>query len=468
MPDTKHSNVHLDVQEFPTFTQDDWMGRSVGEKAEGLAHLVRRTEGGLARGPLFTAHDRADADGVISRRHPANAGELAWDVRALVDLSDPKDANALALDELKGAATSLALVIDPDSEAGLALKDSADLETTLSNVFLDIAPVSLTYWKERDASRQAAFMGAEVMFSVWDARGLAPGAVRGALNLAPFDAALVLGANASGAHIDHDCAQSLYFLEQAQNTRPNVHVFVADGCFAHELGADEVLELAWTAACVAAYCRLAHEHDHSANVVAPRIQLALAATPDVHLTIAKLRAARRVFARIAAAFGGEADAQIATIEAWTSGRMLQADDAWTNQIRTACAVLGAGVGGADAIVALPFTQPLGKATETGRRIARNQHLIALMESHLGAVDDPAAGSFTHEALTDRLARAAWEKFQAIETGGGALAYALSGQLSDEIAAVREAREARMQAGDDVVVGVNRYQAKDIPTPEVAK
>jgi methylmalonyl-CoA mutase len=185
-----------------------------------------------------------------------------------------------------------------------------------------------------------------------------------------------------------------------------------------------------------------------------RITLGLAADADYFLTIAKLRAARAVWARVATACGADAAARI---EARSSRRMLSAKDAWTNMIRLTTAGFGAAVGGADSVILGCFTDALGLPTAFARRQSRNAQLVLMEEAHVGRVGDPAAGSGYVEALTGEIARAAWAEFQAMEAAGGVAAALAAGQVARQVGAAKAARP------EPRIIGVNAFPpAKDAP------
>ena len=177
------------------------------------------------------------------------------------------------------------------------------------------------------------------------------------------------------------------------------------------------------------------------------ITLGLSADADYFLTIAKLRAARAVWARVATACGAD---PVARVEARSSRRMLTAKDAWTNMIRLTAAGFGAAVGGADTIVLGNFTDALGLPTEFARRQSRNAQLVLMEEAHIGRVADPAAGSGYIEAMTDQIARAAWAELQTIETAGGLIAALTSGHIARQVAAANAARP------EPRIIGVNAF------------
>jgi methylmalonyl-CoA mutase len=185
-----------------------------------------------------------------------------------------------------------------------------------------------------------------------------------------------------------------------------------------------------------------------------RTTLGLAADADYFTSIAKLRAARAVWARIAAACGADPQARV---EARSSRRMLTAKDAWTNMIRLTAAGFAGAVGGADAVLLGNFTDAIGLPTAFARRQSRNTQLVLMEEAHVGRVDDPAAGSGYIEALTDEIARAAWAEFQALEAQGGIIAALTSGHIAGLVETARAARP------EPKIVGVTAFPpAKDTP------
>jgi len=156
-----------------------------------------------------------------------------------------------------------------------------------------------------------------------------------------------------------------------------------------------------------------------------QIAFRFAADDDQYMTIAKLRAGRQLWARVAEVVG-EPNAGAATVHAATSLAMMTQRDPWVNMLRTTLAAFSAGVGGADTVLVHPFDVAIpggfpGTAASFARRIARNTQLLLLEESHIGRVLDPAGGSWFVEDLTKQLADEAWKHFQDIESRGGFVA-----------------------------------------------
>lgn len=207
-----------------------------------------------------------------------------------------------------------------------------------------------------------------------------------------------------------------------------------------------------------AYLRVLTESGLVVSDALRQISFRLAADDDQFMTLAKMRALRQLWARVAEVVG-DPGGGAAVVHAETSLPMMTQRDPWVNMLRCTLAAFGAGVGGADTVLVHPFDVAIpggfpGTAAGFARRIARNTQLLLLEESHVGRVLDPAGGSWFVEELTDRLARRAWQRFQAIEARGGFVEAHdfLAGQIA-ECAARRADDIAHRRLA---ITGVNEY------------
>ena len=215
---------------------------------------------------------------------------------------------------------------------------------------------------------------------------------------------------------------------------------VVDATAVHDLGASDAQELGYSLAVGAAYLRALTDAGWSVDDALATIEFRYAATDEQFPTIAKLRAARRLWSRVAELSDATPEAAGQRQHAVTSRPMMSKYDPWVNMLRTTVAAFAAGVGGADAVTVLPFDAALGAPDAFARRIARNTSSLLISESHVAKVADPAGGSYAVEKLTDDLARAAWAELGRIEEAGGILAALDDGSLRariDEVVAVRD-------------------------------
>jgi len=243
-----------------------------------------------------------------------------------------------------------------------------------------------------------------------------------------------------------------------------VRAITVDGPAFHNLGANVTWELAGSVAAAVAYLRVLTESGLSVSEALRQISFRLAADDDQFMTIAKMRAARRLWARVAEVVG-EPEGGAAIVHAETSLPMMTQRDPWVNMLRGTLAAFGAGVGGADTVLVHPFDVAIpggfpGLATSFARRMARNIQLLLLEESHVGRVLDPAGGSWFVEDLTEQLAQRAWLHFQAIEGHGGFVD--ARDYIADQIAEMAAKRTDDIAHRRTAVTGVNEYPNLDEP------
>jgi methylmalonyl-CoA mutase len=434
-------------------------------KGAPFDRLVRRTLDGVERGPLFTRENLDEVGDVgapgaapfVRGRNGARDPYLPWQIRQTVDMPDPKAANAAILAELSGGASEIALKLDCTGTTGVAARTLSELQTLLDGVMLDLAGIHVS--PSRMGPQHAALFVAAL-----DAAGVEGQSVRGGLGLSPIGQKSLAGGGAINLteRLDRAAEAAMLVAERY----PGLKTVSITALAVHDAGASEAQEIAFALAGGASYMRAFIDRGLSAEAAAKSLEFNLAADADIHLTLAKLRAVRRGWARVLEAFGVAENERAMALHVTTSGRMLTARDPWTNLIRNACAGLGAAAGGADAITVRPFTDALGPAKPFARRLARNLQVMLMEESHLGKVADPAGGGFLHETLGARLAEAGWRVFQDIEARGGLFEAVKAGWLQDQIAKMRNAREAAYDAGKEALIGVSQYPELDARLVEV--
>jgi len=435
------------ADDFPPAAREQWEALAARSlKGRSLESLRSRTADGVVIEPL---HPPAGTAAAV-RPAPRPDRDRPWDLRALVDHPDPAQANAHALEELENGAASLLLPLDPSGETGVAVAGRDDLARVLDGVLLDLAPVAL----------DAGWMGPQA--ADWLAE-LAKGGPAAPLrfNLDPLGAFALQGVS-PGPLAAHVAAAAATGARHAA-AYPRARLFLASGQAAHEAGGSEGWELGLALAGALAYARALSEAGMPPAEAFGRISLGLSADVECFTTIAKLRAARLLWAKLATACGAPAPA---VLEVRSARRMLAALDAWTNLLRLTAAGFGAAAGGAEVVILDAFTAPLGRPAPLARRQARNIQLILMEEAGLGRVADPAGGSGHLEALTDGLARAGWAAFQAMERAGGAAEALKSGVIAEAVAAARDARTEAYVEDRLGLIGVTRFPNPDAQPPAV--
>ncbi|PYC69069.1 methylmalonyl-CoA mutase [Streptomyces tateyamensis] len=442
--------------EFPDATREQWQllvegvlrksGAGPADGASAEDALSTRIEDGLRARPLYTAEDTA-ADPGFPGFAPFTRGGRAqgsvpggWDVRQRHAHPDPRRANEDALADLENGVGSLWLTL---GGAGLPVDG---LPTALEGVYLDLAPVVL------DAGPEFA-AAAERLLRLYAEREVPAAAAQGNLGADPLG---LLARTGRDTRTDQEFAEAAALAATCVREYPGIRALTVDALAYHEAGASAAQELGCSLATGVAYLRLLTEAGLSVAEACGQLEFRYAATADQFLTIAKFRAARRLWARVAQVSGATGAGAAQRQHAVTSAVMMTERDPWVNMLRTTVAALGAGVGGADAVTVLPFDAALGLPDAFARRIARNTQSILLEESHLARVIDPAGGSWYVEQLTEELARAAWSWFQEIERAGGQRAALGSGLVPERIAATWAARTVELAHRREPITGVSEF------------
>lgn len=416
----------------------------LGEQPEQL--LETRTYEGFAVRALYTAFDELPEQPLPGEWPYVRGGDARRDVNAGWKVAEAypvmgtaaADANAALLGALGDGVSALLIRV------GGSGVPPEQLDALLNGVYLELAPIIL----DSGADFAAA---SDVMVAL-------------AARLEPDQRATLsidLGGDPLTAALSGRPAPSVEeVVAIATQVADNhgIRAITVDGPSFHNLGANAAWELAATIGAAVSYVRLLTESGLSVSQALRQISFRLAADDDQFMTIAKMRAARQLWARVAEV-AGDADGGAVRIHAETSLPMMTQRDPWVNMLRTTLAAFGAGVGGADTVLVFPFDVAIpggfpGVAASFARRMARNVQLLLLEESHVGQVLDPGGGSWFVEDLTEELAQHAWQHFQDIEARGGfadARDY-VAGQIA-EIAARRAEDIAHRRTA---ITGVNEF------------
>ncbi|WP_328409369.1 methylmalonyl-CoA mutase subunit beta [Streptomyces violaceus] len=432
--------------EFPDVPHEQWQRLVAGvlrksgkdvEGAEAEEALSTALEDGLRTRPLYTARDKAPEPGFPGFAPFVRGGRAegntvgGWDVRQRHTAAD----GTAVLADLENGVSSLWLTLGEDGIPVPALG------AVLDGVYLDLAPVVL------DAGRETEPAARELL-RLYEERGVARDVARGNLGADP------LGHEARTGQ-GYDVAPVTDLARRCAEEYPGLRALTVDALPYHEAGGSAAQELGCSLATAVAYLRELTEAGLSVEQAGAQLEFRYAATADQFLTIAKLRAARRLWARVAEACGApRAGAQLQHVV--TSPVMMTRRDPWVNMLRTTIATLAAGAGGADSVTVLPFDHALGLPDAFARRIARNTSTILIEESHLSRVIDPAGGSWYVERLTDELAHAGWEFFRRIERLGGQAAALRSGDLGQDLADTWAARSGKLARRREPITGVSEF------------
>lgn len=451
-PDVSELSLAAD---FPVIDEDAWaeLVSGVLKKSGAVAadapaqaavdRLTGHTADGIALRPLYTRSTTPDSDSGYPGVYPYTRGSRArgardggWDVRALYADTNVARTRSQVLADLESGTNSVWL------QAGVGATPIDAIEEVLADVYLDLAPVVLDAGAESGAAATALLAAAQD-------RGIALVSLTGALGFDPIGQQARTGDTA-------DFAETVAWSTRALTDLPGIRPVVVDARVFHDAGASHAQELAYSLAAAVSTLRALEAAGIAPDVAAGLLEFRFAVTDEQFLSLAKLRAARLLWARVTEQSGVHGASAAQRQHAVSSWAMTTRRDPWVNILRGSLACFGGGVGGADAVTVLPFDIAVGLPDDFSRRVARNTHAILLAESHLARVIDPAGGSWYVETLTRDLARAAWEIFRHVEGAGGISTALGSGQVADELAETRTERDRGYAHRKSIITGVSEF------------
>jgi methylmalonyl-CoA mutase len=460
--------------DFPPVGYDAWrpLAEADLEGAPFEQKLVTHTYEGIDIQPVYTRRDRPEEDDpngfpglppFVRGSRPLGVVQTGWDLRQEHAHPDLTVANRAIVEDLQGGVTSLLLRLDfaarngldPDDPAadGFAGRDGLmayhrdDLDAALAGVHLHMVGLTL--------EAGAAFLPAvALLVALWQRRSVTPEQARGAFNADPLavlarDGQLPVSPATALAQLADLAAWTAKQYPQVTAVRVGTAPY-------HHAGATAVQDVACGMATAVEYLRAMSRAGLDIDTAARQILFSISVGTHHFLAIAKLRAARRLWARVVQACGGSPSAGAMRLHARVSKRVLTQRDPHVNLLRNTVAVFAAGLGGAEAITSVPFDTVAGLPDDFSRRIARNTVLVLQEEAHLHRVIDPPGGSWYLDWLTDRIADKGWELFQEIERQGGMLLAIENGwvaRLIDSTFAPRARNIARRKEG---ITGVSEF------------
>ncbi len=249
-------------------------------------------------------------------------------------------------------------------------------------------------------------------------------------------------------------------IEYTAKNMPKFNSISISGYHMQEAGANQALEMAFTLADGKEYVKTAIAKGMDVDDFAGRLSFFWAVGMNFYLEVAKMRAARLLWSRIMKGFNAKKPKSLMLrTHSQTSGWSLTEQDPYNNIVRTTIEAMAAVFGGTQSLHTNSFDEAIALPTEQSSRIARNTQLIIQEETHITSVIDPWAGSYMMEKLTQDMADAAWTIILEVEAMGGMTKAVDSGWAKLKIEAAAAQKQARIDSGKDVIVGVNKYKLK---------
>ena len=439
---------------FPPVSKSEWLAKVEADlKGASPDRLRSKTPGGFQLEPLYTADDVRTLSAVgLPGVYPYLRGAApmgGWMIRQEYDDPRPSVCKAQIAQDLGRGVEGLWLRLGP--RHGCRLLTTEELDDVLASV--DLGATSVCLEGGSDALAVAAGF-----LAVAERRGVSRDALQGGFAFDPVG--LLAGEGRIQGGLRARLGELSDLAAWCAANAPGLRAIDVSGAPYDGGGASAVQELAYTVATGIEYLRQLTNAGLSLEDSARQIGFSYSVSGDFFTQIAKLRAARALWGKVIVAAGGERGAAAMPIHCRTSRFTMTTRDPWVNMLRVTAECTAAVLGGAQSVATQPFDAVIGPPDELAQRVARNTQIVLREESHLGAVADPAGGSWFVETLTDQLARAAWAEVQSIEAAGGIVKALGTGRIVDAIEEVAEMRQQSIAKRKAPIVGVSEFPNVD--------
>jgi len=459
---------------------EQWQELAAKELGGDPDQLIWETPEGIPVKPLFTAEDLEglEAVGTLPGFDPFVRGVRAtmyanrpWTIRQYAGFSTAEESNAFYRKNLEGGQTGVSVAFDLathrgyDSDhprvvgdvgkAGVAIDSVEDMKILFDGIPLDRMTVSMTMNGAVLPVLAGYIVAAEE-------QGVSRDQLAGTIQNDILKEFMVRNTYIYPPEPSMRIVADI--IEYTAEHMPKFNSISISGYHMQEAGATAVQELAFTIADGLDYVRAALDRGLDVDKFAGRLSFFFAIGMNFFMEVAKLRAARLLWSRVMRQFDPKKPGSLMLrTHCQTSGVSLTEQDPYNNIVRTTVEALAAVLGGTQSLHTNSFDEALALPSDTAARIARNTQLILAEETGVTHVVDPLGGSYYVEALTDSLARHAWGLVEEVEALGGMTKAVESGMPKLRIEEAAAKRQARVDRGDEVIVGVNKYRlAEETP------
>jgi methylmalonyl-CoA mutase len=452
-------------------SRSDW--EALAAKEVKGKDLTWHTPEGIAVKPLYTAEDAGDPGlpGFAPFTRGVRASMYAgrpWTIRQYAGFSTAEESNAFYRRNLAAGQKGLSVAFDLathrgyDSDhprvvgdvgkAGVAIDSVEDMKILFDGIPLDQMSVSMTM--------NGAVIPILAFFIVaGEEQGVPLAALDGTIQNDILKEFMVRNTYIYPPEPSMRIVSDIIAYTSAN--MPKFNSISISGYHMHEAGATAVQELAFTIADGKEYVQRAMESGLDIDAFAGRLSFFFGIGMNFFMEVSKLRAARTLWHRVMDGLGAKDErSKMLRTHCQTSGVSLQEQDPYNNVIRTTVEAMAATLGGTQSLHTNALDEAIALPTDFSARIARNTQIVLAEESGITKVVDPLGGSYYVEALTSELVDQAWEIISEVDALGGMTKAVASGMPKRLIEEAAAARQARVDKGEDVIVGVNKYQPTD--------
>jgi methylmalonyl-CoA mutase len=435
---------------FPPVTREMWEAQIMNDLkgADYEKKLVWNTGQGFNMKPYYIDEDLRDIPGMelLPEQFPFTRGMKTrnndWYVRQNIRVGNIARANKKALDILMKGISSLGFILDDKKDY---LKE--DIDHLCKNIFAEIVELNFLCGKQAENI-------AGIYLELVKQYNRDLGRLHGSVNYDPLGRLLIKGKFYDNQ--DEDLERCRRMIDLTAHL-PHFTVITVNGRNFRHAGASIVQELAFSLSTGAEYLTQLTERGLSVDKAATGMRFNFSVGSDYFMEIARIRAARMLWAHIVKAYGPSCD-EIArmSIHTETATWNMSVYDSYVNMLRTTTETMAAAIAGVDSHVVIPFDSAYARTAEFSERIARNQQLLLKEESYLDKVADPAAGSYFIENLGNAIAGEAWKLFLETEEKGGYLEAIKTGWIQQKVQEHARSLDAAIAMRKKSLLGINQY------------
>ncbi len=438
-----NSKTFSDFEEFKIPTYEEWEKTALTSlKGKPLDKLYSMTEEGIKIKPVYT---KSDIKNIPIQIFTDNQIDNSWEISQEIYASSIEDAINIVQDAVKNGQSSINIQIKSnDKPQGVPIRNKKELLNLLEIIPLDTCKLFIN-----TRLNQSSFISSLISFQ--EKNNIV---IKGVVASDPIAEWILKGQLPSSLSSYYD--EMTAVIKGLKSSNSSIQSILIQSQPFHNGGANAVQELAYTLTVAIEYVRQCLERGLTIDEIASHCVFSFSIGSNLFIEIAKLRAAKYLWASIVKEFGGSSESQKMWIHARTSATTKTKYDPYVNMLRSTVESFAAIMGGVKSIHTSAFDEVLETPNPFSDRIARNVQSILMEEAHLNRVADPSKGSFYVEKLTNELAEKAWEHLQLIEGKGGIICALRENFVQKEISNTRNARLEKIDVRQDKIVGTNTY------------
>ncbi|PAU95124.1 methylmalonyl-CoA mutase small subunit [Aliifodinibius salipaludis] len=448
--------------EFPPVSTEEWE-EVIKQDLKGADYKEKlrwETGEGVEPLPFYRREDISDLDRTAPiPKSYSRTGANSWEIREPIYEDNIPQANKAARNALDRGANALQFQINirrtegmlGGDIQGLPIQNQSDFTTLLDKISLENTPLHF----------DAGIASPSLLSMLWNevrTQNIDPKKVRATFSYDPFVYLLQHGQySKKRKEVERDIFHIAQFSAEHM---PAIRPLGVNARFFHNSGATIAQELGYAIASASEYLAILSDSEINLDDAVQSLSVSLSIGSNYFLEISKFRAARLLWKNLIEAYGVDPEENPAYLHGETSRWNKTLYDPYTNMLRTSTEGMSGAIAGCDSLTVLPFDEHFRQPDEFSQRIARNQQLILSEEAYFNKVEDPAAGSYYIETLTEEIAEKAWENFQDIETEGGLFTAIENGTVQSAIQQSQEQRNQSIAKRGRTFVGTNQYTNAD--------